>query len=288
MQQTANYNLNKPELSDLPDITQISANFDVIDETMKDNSDGLLEKADKTEVVQNANLNELLTDGKYICVGTLTNAPIANTYCFCEVVDTDDTARILQIVHVPAADNSIRVFVRAITLSTPVLIGTWRELENDATIQADLQHRDVLIGENTFYCHAITYAMRKAILSLFIDVYDDAADVDTTKADGAAVVAMYDSDNHEFVKTTTGSVTFYTVPKIVTSGNASAWQINDWENVDGGSVSVQISRNGGTNLTAVANDTLVSLTGQPAGVSMICAVTLTGKLKFKNIAWGCK
>ena len=55
-----------------------------------------------------------------------------------------------------------------------------------------------------------------------------------------------------------GTVTFYTLTKIVSNGNNNAWAIADWTNVSGGSVEVAISRNNGATYTVLANDTLTS------------------------------
>lgn len=89
-----------------------------------------------TKYVTNANLNALIEDQAYICVGTLTNAPIANTYCLVRAYDTDSTNRVVQICYVPQTDNSVRTFVRS-TVGGSVF-GKWTEYGNVKSVNSIL------------------------------------------------------------------------------------------------------------------------------------------------------
>ena len=86
----------------------------------------LSSKLDHTAVVQNADLNTLLDDKAYICVGTLKNTPVLNTYCIVRCYDGATTNRVVQICYIPQTDNTVRTFVRAVTSTTT--FGKWVEL----------------------------------------------------------------------------------------------------------------------------------------------------------------
>ncbi len=82
------------------------------------------------KLVADANLNELLEDGEYICSGSFTT-PITCTYCMLRVTDSPSTNRIIQECYVvDLNDHTVRTFVRSISGST---IGVWRELMTDKT-----------------------------------------------------------------------------------------------------------------------------------------------------------
>ena len=282
---TTNYNLHKFDLADAPpDITVINDSMDIIDAALKGFSDN---KADHTAYVANANLNTLLEDKAYICSGTLTNAPVATTYCFLRVYDTESTNRVLQVCYVPNSDNTVRTFTRAITGTS--IFGAWLELGTTKYVDEQMALANVLIAENAFRNKALAGAVGKSLTTLFIHTFTDVSAIDQTKGNGAAAVAnYYNAATHIFDKTATGTVTIYTIANVVTTGNDKAWAIADWENVDGGNVELAVSRNGGTTYTTLANDTLTDISGQSAGISMILRITLTGKLKLNNVAWGCK
>lgn len=285
MQLTENYELVKIDLQDSPpDITVINPNWDNIDRILKEFSDG---KQEHTAYVTNANLNTLLEDKAYICSGTLTNAPVNTSYCFLRVYDTESTNRVLQVCYVPNGDNTVRTFTRAITGTAT--FGGWLELGTTKYIDEQMALANVLIAENVFRNKALAGAVSNSLTTLFIHTFTDVAAIDQTKGNGAAAVAnYYNAEAHLFDKNATGTVTIYTIANVVTNGNDKVWAIVDWENVDGGSVELAVSRDGGTAYTVLANDALTDIAGQSAGISMILRITLTGKLKLNNVAWGCK
>ena len=282
---TGNYNLHKIELLDAPpDIEVLNPNWDIIDTELKKLSDN---KAEHTVYVANPDLNTLLEDKAYICAGTMKNAPVANTYCFVRVYDTGDTSRVLQICSVPSASNLVRTFERAITGTN--VFGAWRELSTTTYVDEQVELLKILVDENTFRNKALATAITKSLTTLFIDTFTDTIAIDTSVRDGAAAVAnYYDASKHIFNKTDEGAITICTTANVVTSGNNSAWALVDWENVENGSIEIAVSRNGGTNYVALPNNTVTNISGQTAGASMLLLITLRGKLKLKNIAWGAK
>lgn len=287
MDLTTNYKFKKATLGDPASILDFMSNFDDIDALIKAINDTLLTKAGNTAYVVDANINNLLEDKSYICAGTITNAPVANTYCFVRAFDTGSTNRVLQICSVPQTDNTVRIFTRAITGGATY--GIWREFSTTKYVDEQIDVLEMLIHENTFRSQALAGAMTKSLTTLFIQTFTDITAIDSTKGDGAAAIAnYYKAATHIWDKTDEGTVTFYTVSKVVSSGNNNAWAVADWENVDGGSVELAISRNNGTTYTVLTNDTLTSISGQTAGLNMILRITLTGKLRLKNLAWGVK
>lgn len=285
MQYTENYNLVKLELLDAPpNIEVLNPNWEAIDRILKEFSDG---KQEHTAYVTNANLNTLLEDKAYICSGTLTNAPVSTNYCFLRAYDTESSNRVLQVCYVPNTDNTVRTFTRAITGTST--FGAWQELGTTKYVDEQMALANVLIAENAFRNKALAGAVGKSLTTLFVHTFTDVTAIDQTKGNGAAAVSSYyNAEAHLFDKNTTGTVTIYTIANVVTNGNDKAWAVVDWENVDGGSVELAVSRNGGTTYTALANDTLTDINGQAAGISMILRISLTGKLKLNNVAWGCK
>ena len=285
MQYTENYNLVKLELLDAPpNIEVLNPNWEAIDRILKEFSDG---KQEHTAYVTNANLNTLLEDKAYICSGTLTNAPVNTNYCFLRAYGTESSNRVLQVCYVPNSDNTVRTFTRAVTGTAT--FGAWRELGTTKYIDEQMALANVLIAENAFRNRALAGAVSKSLTTLFIHTFTDVTAIDQTAGNGAAAVAnYYNAATHLFDKNATGTVTIYTIANVVTTGNDMAWAIADWENVDGGNVERAVSRNGGTTYTTLANDTLTDISGQSAGISMILRITLTGKLKLNNVAWGCK
>ena len=289
MELTTNYQLMKFGYEDPASIIDFMGNFDVIDALLKSLNDALPLKAEHTEYVANADLNTLLEDKSYICAGTLKNAPVANTYCFVRVYDTSSTSRILQVCYVPQTDNSVRMFHRVITLGSGTTVGPWRELATTKQMDEAIETLKILVQENTFRNTALAGAMTKALTTLVIQTFADITGVDNTKGDGAtAIASYYKADQHIFDKTDEGTVTIYSIAKIVSSGNNNAWAIVDWENVSGGSVELAISRNNGVTYTVLSSDAVTSLSSQTTGASMVLRITMTGKLKLKNVAWGCK
>lgn len=289
MELTTYYQLKKFGYDDPASIIDFMGNFDTIDTLLKSVNDTLPNKAEHTVYVANADMNALVEDKSYVCAGTLKNVPVANTYCFVRVYDTSSTSRILQVCYVPQADNTVRVFDRIISIGSGTTVGAWRELATTKQLDEAVETLKILIGENTFRNTALAGAMTKALTTLVIQTFTDITGVDSSKGDGAtAIASYYKADQHIFDKTDEGTVTIYTSAKVVSTGNNNAWAIADWTNVSGGSVELAISRNNGTTYTVLTEDVLTSISGQTTGLSMILRITMTGKLKLKNVAWGCK
>ena len=289
MEITTNYQLLKFGYDDPASIIDFMGNFDTIDALIKSINDVLPNKAEHTVYVANADLNTLLEDKSYICAGTMKNTPTPNTYCFVRVFDTASTARILQVCYVPQADNTVKVFDRVVTVGSSLTVGAWRELATTKQLDEAVAILEARIGDNAFKSTALAGALSKSLTTLVMHDFTSTIEVESTKGDGAAVMAnYYDSNLHLLDKNDEGTVTFYTLTKIVSNGNNNAWAIADWTNVSDGSVEVAISRNNGATYTVLANDTLTSISSQASGAVMNLRITLTGKLKLKNVAWGCK
>lgn len=292
MDLTTNYQFKKATYSDPASIIDFMSNFDTIDTLLKSINDTLPNKAEHTNYVTNADLNTLLDDKSYICAGTLKNTPVANTYCFLRCYDTGSTNKILQVCTVPQTDNTARMFNRVViagSAGTASTVGAWRELVTDKTLSDTVDTLKTLIHENTFRNTALGDAMTKDLTTLVIQTFSDISAVDNTKGDGATAIAnYYKADKHIFDKNDTGTAVIYSIAKTVTSGNNNAWALADWEDVASGSVEIAISRNNGTTFTVIPNNTLTRISSQTAGVSVIVRVTMTGKLRLKNIAWGLK
>lgn len=290
MEITTNYQLMKFGYDDPASIIDFMGNFDTIDALLKSINDILPNKAEHTVYVANADLNTLLEDKSYVCAGTMKNTPMANTYCVVRVYDTASTARILQVCYVPQTDNTVRTFNRFVVVgSTGATVGAWRELATTRQLDDTVATLRMLIEENTFRNTALAGALSKSLTNLVIHTFTDTIEVDDSKGDGATAIAnYYKADQHIFDKTDDGTVTIYTLAKVVSSGNNNVWALVDWSNVSGGSVEVAISRNSGATYTVLTNDTVTSISSQTAGVVMNLRITMTGKLKLKNVAWGCK
>ena len=288
---TTNYQLKKSGYDDPASIIDFMENFDTIDSVMKSVSDAVVVKADHTVYVTNPDLDLLLEDKMYICAGTMKNAPVPNTYCFIRVCDTASTSKLLQVCYVPTANNDVRTFTRIVTVgSTGVSLGwTWRELMTSAQINDTVDVIQAKIDDNTFRTTALAGVLTKSLTTLVMHTFKDTTDIDTSKGDGAtAITNYYDADRCLFNKTDDVTITLYTTMKVVGTGNNNVWAIVDWSNVSGGSVEVAISRNNGVDYTVLTNDTLTSISSQPSGAIMSLRLRLTGQLKLKNVAWGCK
>lgn len=83
-----------------------------------------------------ADINKMIAHGDYICAGTLLNAPIECDYCMVRVTDTLVTDRVIQEVYIPADDNTVRVFTRAITGYDT--FGAWCELAKKGTVEPNM------------------------------------------------------------------------------------------------------------------------------------------------------
>ena len=253
---------------------------------------------EKTLLVSNANLNTLLGDRAYMCVGTLSNAPIPNTYCLLRSYDTAGTDRVLQICYIPSLeDNSVRTFVRAV--NGGVSFGTWQELATASSVNKEIDVLRFLLNENKFRNKATLAAMNHAVFTLFLETFETLDDIDTSAGSGeTAITAAYDADKHIFTNTVEGTtLTFQSTAKEITGSNDTAWCYPDWEKGVNSDLIVSMSRDGGTTWTTVYSglfgsghlkEYVVSLADQPTGVQVIVKVTLVGVVTLKNLAWGVK
>ena len=252
---------------------------------------------EKTLLVSNANLNTLLGDRAYMCVGTLSNAPIPNTYCLLRSYDTAGTDRVLQVCYIPSLeDNSVRTFVRAV--NGGVSFGTWQELATANSVNKEIEVLKFLLNENKFRNKATLAAMNQAVFTLFVETFETLDDVDTLASDGSgetAITAAYDADKHIFKNTIEGTtLTLQSTAKEITGPNDTAWCYPDWEKGTNSDLIVSMSRDGGTTWTAVYSgigdpkEGIASLADQPTGVQVIVKVTLVGVVTLKNLAWGVK
>ena len=255
---------------------------------------------EKTLLVSNANLNTLLGDRAYMCVGTLSNAPIPNTYCLLRSYDTAGTDRVLQVCYVPSLeDNSVRTFVRAV--NGGVSFGAWQELATANSVNKEIEVLKFLLNENKFRNKATLAAMNQAIFTLFVETFETLDDVDTLASDGSgetAITAAYDADKHIFTNTVEGTtLTLQSTVKEITGPNDTAWCYPDWEEGANSDLIVSMSRDGGTTWTTVYSglfgdgnpkEYVASIANQPTGVQVIVKVTLVGVVTLKNLAWGVK
>ena len=253
---------------------------------------------EKTLLVSNANLNTLLGDRAYMCVGTLSNAPIPNTYCLLRSYDTAGTDRVLQVCYIPSLeDNSVRTFVRAV--NGGVSFGAWQELATASSVNKEIDTLRFLFNENKFRNKATLAAMNQAIFTLFIETFETLDDVDTSAGSGeTAITAAYDADKHIFTNTVEGTtLTLQSTAKAITGPNDTAWCYPDWEREGNSDLIVSMSRDGGTTWTTVYSglfgdgnpkEYVASLADQPTGVQVMVKVTLVGVVTLKNLAWGVK
>lgn len=114
------------------------------DQTGADHPTGRFEDANgnilcynRAKHVENANLNELLESGDYVCTGTMTNNPVSdNTYCTLRVIDSTESERVTQeCLCIDTTTNKLRTFVR--TLVTPTDVGDWLENVNKGAIESN-------------------------------------------------------------------------------------------------------------------------------------------------------
>ena len=253
---------------------------------------------EKTLLVSNANLNTLLGDRAYMCVGTLSNAPIPNTYCLLRSYDTAGTDRVLQVCYIPSfEDNSVRTFVRAV--NGGVSFGAWQELATASSVNKEIDTLRFLFNENKFRNKATLAAMNQAVFTLFVETFETLDDVNTSAGSGeTAIAAAYDADKHIFTNTVEGTtLTLQSTVKEITGPNDTAWCYPDWEEGANSDLIVSMSRDGGTTWTTVYSglfgsgnpkEYVASLADQPTGVQVIVKVTLVGVVTLKNLAWGVK
>ena len=260
----------------------------------------LSDLASKTVYQANANLNTLLDDKSYICVGTLTNAPIPTTYCVLRCWDTSSTDRVVQQCFVPDLNtNAVRTFVRSVNAG--VSFGSWREFATSEDVNREIDVLKVLFNENKFRNKATLAAMNQAVFTLFIETFETLDDIDINAVGGdgeTAITAAYDADKHIFTNTVEGTtLTFQSTAKEITGPNDTAWCYPDWEKGVNSDLIVSMSRDGGTTWTTVYSglfgsgnlkEYVASLANQPTGVQVMVKVTLVGVVTLKNLAWGVK
>lgn len=276
MKLTTNYNLKKPELTDPADITEINSNYDTIDTELKN-------RRLATALMAKANLNQLLENKSYACVGTITNAPITANTCLVDVFAIESRNTIIQVCHVINTDNSTRSFVRSIVNGN---FGAWVEFTGTDQIREELK---LLISENSFKVNTMTDALVHNLATVNIDVFDDVSSFDIGKGGTESfVLEFYEADRNTFHKTTNTALQVYLKTKTVTTGANEAWVYVDFDNIHNGGVIISISRDNGATFTDVSNRTLTSISSQPAGQNIVIRLTLVGDLRLKNIAWGVK
>lgn len=248
---------------------------------------------EKTAFISNANLNTLLGDRAYICVGTLSNTPIPTTYCVLRGYDTSSTDRIVQVCYVPdLTTNAVRTFVRAV--NGGVSFGTWQELATANSVNKEIEVLKVLLNEDKFRNKATLAAMNQAVFTLFIETFETLDDVDASAGSGeTAITEAYDADKHVITNTGAGTtLILQSTTKVITGPNNTAWCLPDYEAEDGSVLIADLSRDGGTTWTRVYNSSgseeSHSISSQPAGVQVIMRLTLIGNVTLKNIAWGVK
>lgn len=146
----------------------------------------------------------------------------------------------------------------------------------------------VLIDENTFRNRALASAMSNVINTLFMEVFADTNGINKSLGDAAtAIENYYNQRGHIFEKTDSGTITLYTLPQTVNTGNGKVWVYADYIS-KGGSVELAISRDGGTTYTVVTEGVLTDISTRPAGTTMSLRIKITGAVTLKNVAWGCK
>lgn len=226
--------------------------------------------------ITNANLNDLLENGEYICGGTITNAPIGTTYCMVRVTDTADTNRIIQEVYIPADNNTVRAFMRAGTGSGATPFGAWRELTTSEYVNA-------MVNKRNFEIKSLMAMHTNELSDLFIETFENKGVGDLSAL--STLPGGYDSRLHQFNVTADGDMIF-TVKK-TSKARTTFWISIDYENVLAGSVTPQVSVDNGSSWVTVANDSaaLVSATGS---TNFIVKLKLSGSLALKNVAFGMK
>lgn len=216
--------------------------------------------------VTNADLNTLLENGEYICGGTLTNAPVSSTYCMVRVTDSASTNRIIQEVYVPAADNTVRAFVRAGTGSN---FGAWNELSTVGYV-------DAMIHDKDFEIESLMAMHTNGMTDLFVEVFEDISALNT-------VPSGYDSRLRQF-NITTASEMIFTV-KRTDSARTQFWISVDYENVSSGAVTPQVSIDNASTWVTLTNNALTTVS---SATNFIVKLNLSGSLTLKNVAFGMK
>lgn len=217
--------------------------------------------------ITNVDLNTVLEHGEYICGGTLTNMPLASTYCMLRVSDSGSTNRVIQEVYVPDNSNNVRVYARAVTGTDT--FGSWRELGSADFVTSLLDDKDFEI-QSLMDCHS------KDLLDFYIETFDSTSSL-TTIPDG------HDSRLHLFNISGTSEMVFTT--KTLSTARTQFWINVDFDNVASGSVTRQVSVDGGSNWVTITNNTITPITSIK---TFIVKLKFSGSLTLKNVAFGLK
>lgn len=217
--------------------------------------------------VTNVDLNTMLEHGEYICGGTLTNMPLASTYCMLRVSDSGSTNRVIQEVYVPDNSNNVRVYARAVTGTDT--FGSWRELGGADFVTS-------LLDEKDFEIQSLMDCSSKDLLDFYIETFADTSSL-TTIPNG------HDTRLHLFNISGTSEMVFAT--KTVSTARTQFWINVDFDNVASGSVTRQVSVDGGSNWTTVTNNTITTINSTK---TFIVKLKFSGSLTLKNVAFGLK
>ena len=214
----------------------------------------------------NVNINTMLETGDYICGGTITNSPLSTTLCMVRVTDSASTNRIVQEVYVPAADNTVRAFVRAGTGSN---FGAWNELSTVGYV-------DAMIHDKDFEIESLMAMHTNGLTDLFVEAFEDISALNT-------VPSGYDSRLRQF-NITTASEMIFTV-KRTGSARTQFWISVDYENVSSGAVTPQVSIDNASTWVTLTNNALTTVS---SATNFIVKLNLSGSITLKNVAFGMK
>lgn len=222
--------------------------------------------------VANADLNTMLTHGEYICGGTLTNMPLASTYCMVRVTDSGSTNRVIQEVYVPNADGELRVFMRA-TKSDGSTFGNWDELISKKYV-------DAMVGDKDFEIKCLTAFHTNDLTDLYIDTFEDTSAL-TSIPDG------YDSRLHQFHITSDCTLVF---KGVAISGKSHLWYDIDFETDSMYEPYIEYSFDSGKTweyMSTASSDfgQIANLTQKP---SIMIRVQLSSSTTLKAVAFGLK
>lgn len=286
MKYTDNLNLKKPEQTEFYDVDDFNANADILDAEVQAIKDGYLPLTGGTMS------GDIDTSINRLCLKAGTSPLIGKGSAIHLFRDDSETSA--GMFHIMAgSSNGEYKYLKgshdgALTWNNKNIVRSIDGLNADINGNINLSNVRMLINENTFRNKALAGAMVNIISTLFVEVFGDTTDVNTSAGDGATAISKYfKADTHVFEKTDSATVTIYSKAKTVTSGNNTAWVYGDYT-LNGGSIEFAISRDGGTTYTVLTDKTATSISGQPTGSSMIMRVKMTGALIFNNIAWGCK
>ena len=147
----------------------------------------------------------------------------------------------------------------------------------------------MLINEKDFEITCLGKMIELGLTKMFVQIFEDTSTLSTSKGDGAYCIAnYYQPKAHIFIKNDDSEKVIYSIAKQVTTGNNKVFALVDWESVENSTLKMEVSRDGGTTWTTLTLGELTDISSQPTGTSMIIRLTVTGKLKLKNIAWGMK